>query len=807
MKKIIVLALICLGGICQAQENNVYQKVRIYYQDLSEIKKLVADGLDLDHANHRKGVFIESDFSNSDVAIIKVSGMQYDVLHSNVQEFYINQNKGYVYDKSASQAAVDCNPNAQIYDIPSNFEHGSMGGFVTYTEALAQLDEMRTLYPNLISAKAPIGSANMFKTTEDRDIHWLRISDNPDTDESEPEVLYTAIHHAREPASLQQLLFYMWYLLENYATDPEVKAIVDNTELYFIPILNPDGYNFNSINAPNGGGMFRKNRRNHGNGDYGVDNNRNYDYTDAEGNTIWGTSGVVFDTGSDIYPGTGPFSEVENQAMKWFAEQHEFVLALNNHTYGDLLLYPFGYDYDKYTEDDLLFRAFTDELVSQNTMSNIIASGLYPASGDSDDYLYGDTTTHNKIFALTPEIGPSFWPAESEIDGICQSTMHMNLTSARMAHPYASISNSGGNYLEPQDLNTSPLFTVNYDIQNISLNGNANFIVSATAASDNIWAGQIGGTNTHDFLSALESSTGDLSFQLDPATKTGDVVSIDMILDNGIFQTKTRVDLIYGEPEGLFSDNATTIDNWTFSGDWEPTDQKYVSAPTAITDTKFGDYAANVNQQITLKDEVELDDGKMAWVSYFAQWDIEAAFDYVQFEISINEGISWIPLCATSTKPGSENQDQGEPVYDGTQLDWVLEEVDITDYLGNSVLFRFHLVSDEYVEADGFYFDDFSVNFIDSPVGIDENDGCLNFVEARPNPSTNATAFYFSSGINENSQLNIFNTTGQIVYSSSIPNGTTKHQVDVSLWEPGLYYYRLKSATATSKSKKMIVQH
>jgi carboxypeptidase T len=82
----------------------------------------------------------------------------------------------------------------------------------------------------------------------------VRLSDNPTVDEDEPEVLYTGMHHAREPIGMQLLIFYMYYLLENYDTDPDVQYIVDNFELYFIPILNPDGYAYNIQNDPNGGG-------------------------------------------------------------------------------------------------------------------------------------------------------------------------------------------------------------------------------------------------------------------------------------------------------------------------------------------------------------------------------------------------------------------------------------------------------------------------------------------------------------------------------------------------------------------------
>ena len=116
---------------------------------------------------------------------------------------------------------------------------------------LEQLDLMHQLYPNLISSRDDVRDNNLtnnphpHQTFEGRFLQFVKISDNPNVNEQEPQILYTAIHHAREPASLQQLIFYMWYLLENYEDSQEIRDIVNNTELYFIPCVNPDGYIFN----------------------------------------------------------------------------------------------------------------------------------------------------------------------------------------------------------------------------------------------------------------------------------------------------------------------------------------------------------------------------------------------------------------------------------------------------------------------------------------------------------------------------------------------------------------------------------
>lgn len=115
-----------------------------------------------------------------------------------------------------------------------------MGGFYTLAEVISKIDSMRLLYPNLITTKVSIGNS-----VESRPIYMVKISDNADIDENEPELLYTALHHAREPQSMMQMIYFMYYLLENYNTNPSVQYIVNNREMYFIPVLNPDGYEYN----------------------------------------------------------------------------------------------------------------------------------------------------------------------------------------------------------------------------------------------------------------------------------------------------------------------------------------------------------------------------------------------------------------------------------------------------------------------------------------------------------------------------------------------------------------------------------
>ena len=144
----------------------------------------------------------------------------------------------------------------------------------------------------------------------------------------------------------------MYYLLENYGTNPEVTYLVDNRELYFVPVFNPDGYAYNEQISPNGGGMWRKNRRDNGSGIFGVDMARNFGY-------MWGYDNLGSSpTPSAIdYRGTGPFSEPETQAIREFCIEHNFLTSCTYHTYWNIIFPPWGYNLEQ-TPDSTIFNRF-----------------------------------------------------------------------------------------------------------------------------------------------------------------------------------------------------------------------------------------------------------------------------------------------------------------------------------------------------------------------------------------------------------------------------------------------------------------
>jgi hypothetical protein len=235
-----------------------------------------------------------------------------------------------------------------------------------------------------------------------------RISDNPDIDEDEPELLLTAAIHAREVNTPDILFYYVDYITDNYAADPEIRELVDNREIWIIPVCNPDGYYYNQVIAPSGGGMWRMNRRDNGDGTFGVDVNRNFGY-------MWGYDDVGSSPtpGYATYRGTAPFSEPETQALRDFMIAHEFVLSNHWHQFSNITIFPWGYDRLE-TEDKDIYNALGDTIYNMNGyVAGPVWELLYPVNGGAFDWDYGEQALKNKVFGFTMEAGTSadgFWP-------------------------------------------------------------------------------------------------------------------------------------------------------------------------------------------------------------------------------------------------------------------------------------------------------------------------------------------------------------------------------------------------------------
>jgi hypothetical protein len=696
MKKIIqIFVIITVFSINLFGQGEKYHRVKILTPDLSQITVLASKGLAMESLDHKPGAYIIGEFSDSEVDIIKELGIDYEIIINDISAYYQQRNAPFSIAQLNAEMKV-ARRRIKGYVTPENFTLGSMGGYHNYQELLDELDEMQSLYPNLISLKQSIG---FISTIQGRPVYWVRISNNPEVDQEKPKVLYTALTHAREPASLQQMLYQMWYLLENYDNDSEIQFLIDNLEIFFIPCVNPDGYIYNQTTNPNGGGMWRKNRRANEGGTYGVDLNRNYGYQ-------WGYN----DTGSspygssETYRGTAPFSEPETQLVKQFCESREISLALNNHTYSDVLIYPWAYA-NLYTPDAQIFSEYAKLLTSENNYEygTCYETLGYTANGGSDDWFYGEQFTKNKIFAFTPEAGSSsdgFWPAINKIEEICAGHTAMNLYLARFALAYASVTDKS-----PRIFNSLESY-VPFQIRSLGQDVNATFTVSLNPISSNIQS--VGNPVVFNNLEILETAIDSIAILFNSNISNGEIVKYVLALNNGSFTYTDTISKVFGISETIVNDPCTNISGWT-STSWGITTQHFVSAPSSINDSPGTSYANNASTHITLNQDIDLTDAVMAYIEFNARWDIEANYDYAQLMVSTDGGANWIPQAGQFTVIGGSNQDTGKPLYQGNQSQWVKEEISLQGFLGSVVKLRFRLVSDYSVTGQGFFFDDFKI--------------------------------------------------------------------------------------------------
>lgn len=766
-----------LSSALMAQQ---YSKVKIYTGS-EGLTFLAERGLAVDHGTYKKDVYFITDLSTHEINQLSEYGYNYEILIQDVQKFYVDRNKK-GNDNTLKNLICSSGSSSSSTSVsaPVNFElNMAYAGYYKYEGMLAELDSMAALYPNLITVKSLISN---FLTHEGRPIYHVKISDNPNSEEAEPEVLYTAVHHAREPLSMSQTIFYMWYLLENYATNEEVKFLVDNTEMYFVPCINPDGYIENETTNPNGGGMHRKNKNPAiGVNNVGVDLNRNYSYQ-------WNTTGISSSQESDVFPGVSPFSEPETQAMKWMHENHTFISASNSHTYGNTLLFPIGSTAAEFADHHDYFTDLCGHMVSRNGYFPQKSSGLYPASGDSDDYAYKvdiGVGLKDTVFAFTPEVGTDFWPAASEIIPTSQGMVFTNLMFSHLTHKYLAV--------KDDDLSTISTLTgsFHHTAQRLGL-VDGPITVSVIPLLNVI---SVGPEVIYDLV-LRETVDSSINFALNPSIQFGDEVKYVLETNYGSWIHRDTIVKTFGAITQQFVDNATNTTNWT--GNWNTTTEEFVSPSTSFTDSPNGNYQNNTTRNYTFNQVVDLTLATAATVSFSAKWAIEADYDYCQFQVS-NNGSTWVEQCGKYTVPGisadGSVQPEGKPVWEGVQSNWVKEEINLSDYLGQVIQLRFQLKSDGGSNQDGFYFDDFvlSYNLQDTTTNVSipeiEDQGISLF----PNPTSGK---FEVKGLEIGSKLIIYDISGNLVHSQVVKKET--ENIELKAVSEGTYIMN------TSKSNELV---
>ncbi len=689
MKKSVLTSYLIILLITTAISSEKYKQVRVPVPDRLTIEKIISLGIDLEGADGKIGDKLVFTVSDNDLALLTSSGFFVEILIDDLEKYY-------------SERLHPASYNAL------GFGYGSMGGYYTYTEIVQQLDSMKLLYPSLITVKQIIGA-----TIQGRSIYSVKISDNPDINEiNEPSVLYTALTHSREPQSMMTVLYYMWWLLENYGTNAEATYLINNRQMWFIPVISADGYVYNQTTNPNGGGMWRKNRRLNSDNSYGVDLNRNYgpyDYWNAP------NGGSSTTPSSDTYRGTAPFSEPEDQAIRDFLVGKKIKACFNYHTYSNLLVYPYG-ALSRETPDSLIYRELAKDLTAFNNYvyGTDMQTVGYSTRGNSDDFMYdGDIANNGKIFAMTPEVGSAsdgFWPPSSRIFPLAQENLFPNkyLSNAVGSYPVIAqrsiIDSSSDGYLERGEK-----FTIRITLRNKGLDTAKNISIQLLSSNPAI---QVPSNLVNiNALSPFTSKIDTFQCAVAPFAQTGINVQVfTTITDQSGRVTIDTIPLFIGKKlvRLVFSDSANNgIANWTTGTGWGLTTNNN-TPPFAFTDSPTGQYTNSVDNSLTLLTSLKLAGATEVKLKFFTKWSIEKKWDFATVEASSNGGISWTTLRGKYTKPasGSGVQTLGTHGYDDKQLNWVEEEMDVTPYVSSNFKFRFRLRSDGSLTDDGIYVDD-----------------------------------------------------------------------------------------------------
>jgi hypothetical protein len=196
--------------------------------------------------------------------------------------------------------------------------------YYSYDEVLTLFQQWRALYPDIFHREI-IG----FTATGHEPIWAARISDNAGIREPEASLLFHAAQHANESNGTNVIVKMMERLLTGYGQDPRITDMVDNLQLWFVPVVNVDGHRMVFSDIPNWHDWRKNKRDNDGNGQYtcpedGVDLNRNWDFRWAEYDST--------DPSGYYYKGPAPFSEPEVIAIRELILRELPVFVMDYHS-------------------------------------------------------------------------------------------------------------------------------------------------------------------------------------------------------------------------------------------------------------------------------------------------------------------------------------------------------------------------------------------------------------------------------------------------------------------------------------------
>ncbi|MDJ0782304.1 MAG: M14 family zinc carboxypeptidase [Desulfosarcinaceae bacterium] len=427
---LLVAGTLILGGpsaATAAEEASRLQMVFIETDSAAAVKKLAQMGLDIaavreiDAAvGEAKQYRIEAVIAPKDVMILQRMGLAWREVPTAEPRVMAQRFAASEADSSSVYHSFDepvLGIEDQLTAIAAEYPH------LTRLETIGYSHQRRPLLAMRLTKHPKAGNRRAWKRLQRR-----------------PEVLFVATHHAREWVATQMAMRLIKYLTENYGKEPRVTSILNTTQIWILPVANPDGYEYTFTDER----LWRKNLRdNDGDGQItpadGVDLNRNFD--SHWGLDDEGSSPILADY---TYRGPAPNSEPETRALIKFMAWHNFKFAISYHTYGDLILYPWGWQVQTPCFDDPIFKAQAGTDENPAIWDRILDIGydpgvgadLYTTNGDYTDWSYAVARVPSHTVELTygyhdPEDDASYYGFEFPDDeGMVQTVFEDNLPFA-----------------------------------------------------------------------------------------------------------------------------------------------------------------------------------------------------------------------------------------------------------------------------------------------------------------------------------------------------------------------------------------
>ena len=545
------------------------------------------------------------------------------------------------------------------------------------------------------------------RSVQNRDIYYLKISNNPAVSQPKVKIKLIANIHGDEPVGYYLLLKLIELFTLEYGNDPRITNLIDNAEIFIMPLMNPDGYvNHVRYNANN------------------VDLNRNFPMPDGTENP------------------DGNAYQPETLAMMNWSNANNFSLGMNMHGGSLVMNYPWDYSYTLTPDDELLqelslaYSSHNTPMYNSDEFEHGITNGAqwYVITGSMQDWNYAFTSN----IEITVELGNTKWPPAATLPGYWEDNRESILsyieyalrgvkgiiTSTDGSTIAAKVSSFGAG----KEVMNDP---ANGDYHQILLPGNYRLMASALGYFPQIVSLSVpeSGYITQDFAlepAMLVSAKGIVrnADDLEAVAGVGITLWADEdvavqsnsegcftlpIMSEGIYsiQAEHGSDLAYlgytaikqYESETLVSiplfeplfydDFESGTGKWNLQGNWGITND---GGNMVLTDSPNGNYSGNQNVSATVANPIDLSHVYEAQLGFRAKWDLESGYDFVFVEVS-SDGSNWNVLDS----------------FSGTQSTYIDQNYDLSAYIGSQLRLRFRLRTDYYVNKDGIYIDDVRV--------------------------------------------------------------------------------------------------